>query len=296
VRGMKNLVFEITTPARLLDFLFAALPDKSRTTVKSLLTHRQVSVNRLVTTQFDQKLRLGDRVEISAEKGRAEFRHPMLRIVWEDDALIVIDKKYGLLSIATDKIIQKTAYHILSEYVKAEDPRNRIFVLHRLDRETSGLMMFAKSQEIQRRMQSNWNETVAERKYYAVVEGAMEPPAGTITSYLAENKVFKVYATTPEEGKEAILEYKTLSVNRDCSLLEIGLETGRKNQIRAQLESVGHPIAGDKKYGAQSSPMGRVALHAGSIAFVHPVTGEEMVFTSPLPYKFHALFDRKKQG
>ena len=278
-----------------MEFLFAAIPDKSRTTVKSYLTHRQVSVNRVVTTQFDKRLSPGDQVEVSAEKGRAEFRHAMLRLVYEDDYLIVIDKKYGLLSIATDKIVGKTAYHILSEYVKQEDPRNRIFVLHRLDRETSGLMMFAKSQEIQERMQSNWNETVTERKYYALVEGVPAKPQDTVTSYLTENKAFKVYATTQDEGKEAVLEYKTLKSNRDYALLEVQLETGRKNQIRAQLESIKHPIAGDKKYGAQTNPLGRVALHAGSIAFIHPVTSEEMAFASPLPYKFNALFDRRKR-
>ncbi|MCD8186376.1 MAG: RNA pseudouridine synthase, partial [Rikenellaceae bacterium] len=218
-------------------------------------------------------------------------RHAMMRIIYEDQALIVIDKKYGLLSIATDKIVGKTAYHILSEYVKQEDPRNRIFVLHRLDRETSGLMMFAKSQEIQQRMQSRWNETVTRRKYYAVVEGVPGKAEDTVTSYLAENKAFKVYATTPEQGKEAILHYRMLKRNQDYALLEIGLETGRKNQIRAQLESLGHPIAGDKKYGAQTNPVGRVALHAGSLAFIHPCTGEQLALTSGLPVKFHELFD-----
>jgi 23S rRNA pseudouridine1911/1915/1917 synthase len=290
---MKPLSFTVSEPIGLLEFLLAALPNKSRTTVKSYLSRRQVRVNRLIVTQFDARLKPGDRVEISAEKGKAEFRHPMMRLVYEDDALVVIDKKYGLLSIATDKIIGKTAYHILSEYVKREDPRNRIFVLHRLDRETSGLMLFAKSEAVQQRMQSDWKAVVTERKYYAVVEGQMAQPEGTITSYLTENKVFKVYATTPEEGREAVLAYNTLKSAGEYSLLEIELETGRKNQIRAQLESVGHPIAGDKKYGAQTNPVGRVALHAGKIAFIHPATGEEFAFESPLPYKFHALFDRK---
>ena len=291
---MKNKIWEIEEPGqKLLEFLFGALPELSRTTVKSYLTHRQVSVDNVVTTQFDRALMPGNVVKISTEKGRAEFRHPMLRIVYEDDALIVIDKKYGLLSIATDKIIQKTAYHILSEHVKEEDPKNRIFILHRLDRETSGLMIFAKNQEIQAKMQADWNETLVDRRYYAVVEGMMNPPEGTLTHYLAENKVFKVYATTPDSGKEAVLEYKTLNTVRDHSLVEISLETGRKNQIRAQFEAAGHPIAGDRKYGALTHPVGRVALHAGKIAFLHPVSGEEMAFSSPLPYKFHTLFERK---
>ena len=290
---MKPLVFEIEAPAGLLEFLFAAMPDKSRTTVRSYLTHRQVFVNHIVTTRFDAPLRPGDRVEVSAEKGRAEFRHPMLRIVYEDGALIVIDKKYGLLSMATDKIVAKTAYHILSEHVKEEDPRNRIFILHRLDRETSGLMVFAKSEAVQRAMQADWHAAVPQRKYYAVIEGRLAEPSGRIVSYLAENKVFKVYATTPDQGKEAVMSYREVRAKGEYSLLEIELETGRKNQIRAQLEAVGHPIAGDKKYGAHTNPLGRVALHAGTITFVHPVSGELLSFETPLPYKFNALFGRR---
>lgn len=292
---MKNILFTVKEPALLLEFLFASMPNKSRTTVKSYLTHRQVSVNHIVTTKFNQFLKPGDQIEISAEKGREEFKHPMLRIVYEDDSVIVIDKKYGLLSIATDKIIGKTAYHILSEYVKRSDPRNRIFILHRLDRETSGLMMFAKSEEIQEKMQSNWSESVTERKYYAVVEGILAESEGTIKSYLAENKAFKVYATTPENGKEAVLEFRVLDKSRDYSLVEVGLETGRKNQIRAQFEAIRHSIAGDKKYGAQTNPLGRVALHAGKIAFRHPETGNEMSFESPLPYKFRDLFSKYRK-
>ena len=291
---MKSNIFEIKEPVKLLEFLFSAMPDKSRTTVKSYLTHRQVAVNHVVTTRFDQPLKPGDRIEILPGKGRTAFRHPMLRIVYEDDHLIVIDKKYGLLSMATDKIVGKTAYHILSEYVKTEDPRNRIFILHRLDRETSGLMMFAKSQEIQEKMQECWHESVPERKYYAIAEGLFDEPAGTLTHYLAENKAFKVYATNPDDGKEAIMHYRVLKTNKEgYSLLEIRLDTGRKNQIRAQLEAFGHPIAGDKKYGAKSRPIDRVALHAGTITFVHPVSGETLSFESLLPYAFNSLFSKK---
>lgn len=288
--------YTVDKESKLLEFLFTAVQGRSKTTVKSYLTHRQVSVNNVVTTQFDATLKVGDVVKINPEKGKDEFRHPMMRIVYEDDAVIVIDKKYGLLSMATDKVIQKTAYHILSEYVKRSDPRNMIFILHRLDRETSGLMMFAKSQQVQEKMQSDWTESVRERKYYAVAEGVFDRKEGTITSYLAENKAFKVYATTAENGKIAMLDYRVIKENGDYSLLELQLETGRKNQIRAQLEEIRHSIAGDKKYGAATNPLGRVALHAGSIVFVHPVTGEIMSFESNLPSKFNALFDRRKRG
>lgn len=283
--------FEVKERAKLLEFLYGAFADKSRTTVKSYLTHRQVSVNNIVCTNFAAPLTPGDKVSVSGSKGYAEFKHPMLRIVYEDDSIVVIDKKYGLLSIATDKVSEKTAYHILSEYVKRSDPRNMIFVLHRLDRETSGLMMFAKNQQVQKQIQENWNEQVADRKYYAVVEGRFDQKEGVITSYLAENKAFKVYSTDAENGRIAITNYKVMAEKEAFSLLELELETGRKNQIRAQLEETGHSICGDKKYGAASNPLGRVALHAGRLAFIHPATGETLSFDSPLPYKFRELFD-----
>lgn len=285
--------FTVKGDRTLLEFMFESMSDKSRTTVKSYLTHRQVSVNDVVTTQFDHPLRDGDVVAVSADKGRPEFKHPMLRIVFEDDYLLVIDKKYGLLSIATDKVQEKTAYHILSQYVKQSDPQNKVFVLHRLDRETSGLMMFAKSQEIQQKMQTDWSNSVIERKYYAVTEGVPSQRKGRIESYLAENKAFNVYVTDEENGRLAITDYVMLDDNGDYSLLELELETGRKNQIRVQLKEIGHSIAGDKKYGARTNPLGRIALHAGKIAFVHPVTGKEMSFESPLPYKFRSMFEKR---
>ncbi len=290
----KVLKFEVTEPAPLLEFLFARMGDKSRTTVRSFLTHRQVKINHLVTTRFDAPLAPGDTITVGFEKGYEEFRHPMLRIVYEDNHLVVIDKKYGLLSIATPKVAEKTAYHILSQYVKQRDSRAMIFILHRLDRETSGLMVFAKSEAVQHAMQENWSETVSERKYQAVVEGVPAKEEDTIVSLLAENKAFHVYVTRNEdEGRQAITRYRRVTDNGEYALLELELETGRKNQIRVQLAAIGHPIAGDKKYGAKTNPLGRVALHAGKLAFIHPVTKEALSFESPLPYKFMAFFNKK---
>lgn len=286
--------FKAEAPAQLLAFLFEKLPSKSRTTVKSYLAHRQVSVNCSMTTKFDTQLNVGDTVEINYGRAAASLRHPMLRIVFEDDYLIVIEKRNGLLSIATDKQTSKTAFNILSDYVKSEDPSNRIFVVHRLDRETSGLMMFSKDQELKQQIQYDWNETVVERKYYAVVEGIMEQEDGVISTYLTESKALKVYATRKEEGKIANTAFKVLDSNDSYSLLELELETGRKNQIRAHMEYVGHSIIGDKKYGAKSSPIDRVALHAGKLSFIHPVTGERMDFSTPIPAKFRELFGRRK--
>lgn len=277
----------------LLPFLFARFAGRSKTTVKSYLAHRQVSVNGCITTQFDTPLRPGDRVEIYFGRAREAISHPMLRIVYEDDDLIVVEKRNGLLSVATDKQIMRTAYSILSEYVKREDPRRKIFVLHRLDRETSGLMMFAKSEEVKRRVQSRWEETVVERRYFAVVEGRMEQPSGTISTYLTESRAMKVYVTNREEGKIAHTGFQVLkySDRNDVTLLELELATGRKNQIRAHMEYVGHPIVGDKKYGSKSALIGRVALHAGVLSFIHPTSGARHDFATPIPRKFTELFE-----
>ncbi len=189
--------------------------------------------------------------------------------------------------MGTERIKTGTAYNILSDYVKTQNPDNKLFIVHRLDRDTSGLMMFAKSKGIQEQMQHNWHNIVLERKYVAVVEGMVEEPEGTIRSYLAENSVFQVYSTNnPEEGQLAITRYKRLSCNNRFSLMELDLETGRKNQIRVHMHDLGHSIIGDRKYGAKSSPLGRVALHALKLRFANPVTRREMNFDTPIPSRF----------
>lgn len=276
----------------LLPFLFAHFTDRSKTTVKSYLAHRQVAVNGCITTQFDTPLMPGDRVEVNFGRARETVSHSMLRIEYEDDDLIVIEKRNGLLSVATDKQIMRTAYSILSEHVKQDDARNKIFVLHRLDRETSGLMMFAKSEEIKVAIQSRWTETVVERKYFAVVEGIVAKDEGVISTYLTESRALKVYVTSKEEGKIANTGFRVLkrSKKNDVTLLELELETGRKNQIRAHMEYIGHPIVGDKKYGSKRALIGRVALHAGVLSFIHPVTGMRHDFATPIPRKFTELF------
>lgn len=288
----KNTAIIIEKKDTLLPFLFAYFAGRSKTTVKSYLAHRQVSVNGCITTQFDTPLAPGDRVEVDFGRARQAVSHPKLRIVYEDDDLIVIEKRNGLLSVATDKQIMRTAYSILSEHVKQEDPRNKIFVLHRLDRETSGLMMFAKNEEVKVKIQSEWEKTVVERKYFAVVEGVVEKDEGMISTYLTESKAMKVYVTQKEEGKIANTGFRVLkrSFKNDLTLLELELETGRKNQIRAHMEYIGHPIIGDKKYGSQRALIGRVALHAGVLNFIHPVTGVRHDFSTPIPRKFTELF------
>lgn len=284
-----NIELNVGTEDTLLAFLIKSMPDKSRTTVKSFLTHRQVSVNGCTTTQHDTALFPGDKVFVSREKGRESFRHPMLRIVFEDDHIIVIDKRNGLLSIGTDKEQKKSAFYILSEYVKRQEPRNRIFVLHRLDRETSGLMMFAKSQEVQEKMQRNWTSLVEDRRYVAVTEGCPEKDSGEIVSFLNEDRNRKMWATRNGEGTPAVTKYSVLNKGLRYSLLEMELETGQKNQIRAHLEWIGIPIAGDKKYSATTNPAGRVCLHACRLCIIHPVTGERLDFNTRIPQAFTSL-------
>lgn len=273
----------------LLPFLFELLKEQSRSSVKALLSRGQISVNGKVTRQFDMPLETNDTVGINHGRGKVEFNNPLLNIVWEDDDLIVVNKKEGLLSVSTDRVKERTAYHLLSDYVKKSDPRFKIFILHRLDRETSGLMMFAKNRNVQAKLQSNWNEMITQRSYVAVVEGRPEKDTDLIISSLTENAKMQVYVTLEGDGKEAITRYRLLRTNQTYSLLELDLETGRKNQIRAQMQSIGHPIAGDSKYGAETAPTGRLMLHARKLHFIHPITGQEMTFETRIPDAFTSL-------
>ena len=284
-RGQRIIV---NAPETLLAFLFTHLTDRSRSAVKSLLRHGQIWVNGRVTTHFDTPLAPGDVVLISHERGRPAFNSPYLRIVWEDDSLIVIDKKDGLLSVSDSAAQERTAWAILSAYVREQDPRNRLFVLHRLDRGTSGLMMFARNKGVQEKMRNDWATIVTRRSYVAIVEGTPEPPEDTLMNYLAENSRMKVYCTDAMHGKEAITHYRVLKSNSHYALVEFTLETGRKNQIRVQMEAISHPIAGDPKYGAQTDPCQRLMLHACRLWFIHPVTGREMRFETPIPAAFSA--------
>ena len=293
-RQVKEHTYRVESDGILLDFLLATLKDKSRTTIKSYLSHRQVAINDMPTSQFNAPLHRGDRVTINFTTGYKIFRHRRLRIIFEDEFLIVVDKGYGLLSMATKNEKTETAYRIVSDYVKTNDPEGHIFIVHRLDRDTSGVMIFAKRQRIQELLQRNWNDAVIERKYMAVVEGCVEPQEGEVKSYLKENAAMQVYSTqNPEEGQLAITRYKTVAGNGRFSLLEVQLETGRKNQIRVHMHDLGHPIIGDRKYGSECNPIGRVALHAASLRFKHPITGQMLHFESNLPEKFEYILKEK---
>lgn len=289
--NLKEIALKVTGPSELLQFLIEKFPEKSRTAIKSLLAHKQITVDDMVTTKFDHPLKRGQMVFLNKKKSDEKPRFRGLRIVHEDADIIVIDKASGMLSMASETEKQKTAYSILSEYVKKTNPKNLIFIVHRLDRDTSGLMMFAKSKRVQEVLQQDWNNAIIERSYIAVVEGCVETPAGTVTSWLRENKAMVMYSSqTPDDGQKAITHYKVLKSNKLFSMLDVKLETGRKNQIRVHMKELGFPVTGDKKYGGKLNPIGQMGLHARVLAFKHPVTGKAFRFDTPIPGKFLKLF------
>ena len=293
----QDTIFRVEATDELLTFLMRKMDGKSRTAVKSLLGHRQVTVNSSVQTRHDTPLKEGDKVCISAGKGNVELRHPKLKLVYEDEHLIVVEKKQGLLTVAAHPGSQEmTVMSVLKAYVRKQNPRNNIYVVHRLDRETSGLLVFAKSVQMQEYMRSYWKELVKERTYVALAEGVFEKPVGTITTWLTEDKRNAVVYSSPVDdgGAKAVTHYKVLKDRRDStdqpcmSLVELHLETGRTNQIRVHLASIGHPVVGDRKYGHGNdfSPVDRLCLHARVLEFIHPATERIIRFETPIPKEF----------
>ncbi len=288
---IKRFSNESTEAIPLMELLTARLTDATRTTIKSLLRHGQVKLDGRVTSQFDAPAKPGSIVEINFSKAWPVFSNPRLQIVYEDDDIIVINKGYGLLSVGTgNNKNETTAYNILKDYVKSIDPINKIFVVHRLDRGTSGLMMFARNPQSQEAMQHNWKNMVLDRRYVAVLEGLLENDEGVVRSNLGETSQYEVYSTDDiSAGKPAATHYRVLRRGRGFTLTEFRLETGRKNQIRVHARDLGHPITGDRKYGAQKSPIKRIALHAMTLRFAHPITRKLMTFELPVPQKFISL-------
>lgn len=276
----------VDRPAELLDYLFEAFPEAKKKQVRTWLKFGCVAVNGRAVTQFDHRLKPGDKIVIR-DKGVATPDTALpgkIRIRHEDEHLIVIEKPSGLLSIASASEPDRTAYALLTDHVRRGDRRSRerVWIVHRLDRETSGLMVFARSEAAKRTLQDNWDR--AEKKYLAVVEGAPPRESGTFEFWLDESNPLKVY-TGPEgpATRRAITHYRTVKKGRTTTLVELTLETGRRHQIRVQLAEAGCPIVGDGKYGAESNPLKRIALHATSLRFRHPAGGEILHFHSPLP-------------
>ena len=283
-------VYPVTGPTTLLPFLLEHVKGKSRNNVKSLLSRRLVAVDGVPVSQFDTPLEPGQQVAIlpvSAPKADA-LPFPLL---YEDEHLIVVNKPAKLLSVATDREKTRTAYHIVTDYVKSRRVGDRIFVLHRLDRDTSGVLMFARDAGTKELFQSRWNEIVTRRGYLAVVEGVPKPDRDTIRSYLVETDPHLSFSGKPgPNAKEAVTSYQVVKVGNGYALLDISIETGRKNQIRVHMKERGHPVAGDKQYGARTNPIGRLCLHANELSFIHPATGEPVTFKAKMPRDFNRVF------
>ena len=283
--------FQVESPSTLLPFLREKLAGKPAGKVKSILEHGLVSVDGKATTKYNAPLKPGQTVTIGAyvpepPANALAASHPP--ILYEDRELLVIDKPAGLLTISTgSKEPEDTAYRQMTAYVRRKNPENRIFVVHRLDRDTSGVVVFAKDPVIKEALQEKWDELVTYRGYYAIAEGRMEEPAGRLTSWLKETRTHIVYSSRKAgDGKPAVTNYEMIRQNPDYSFLRVWLETGRKNQIRVQLSELGHPVTGDKKYGAKRDPLKRLGLHAWKLELTHPFTGKRLDLIAEPPQKF----------
>ena len=274
--------YKVLKEEELLTYLLNNL-EYSNKKIKALLKYENILVNNKVQTKYNYMLKVGDIVSIKEYKNKKH--HINLDVIYEDKNIIVINKEAGLLTIGTEAEKEKTLYHLVSMYVKEENKNNNIFVIHRLDKDTSGIVMFAKNEKIKKLYQDNWNDIIIMRKYVALVEGILEKKEGTIKSYLKENKNNVVYSTKDKTGKLAITNYKVIKEDKN-SLLDINIETGRKNQIRVHMKELGHPIIGDKKYGNKGD---RLYLHAYKLVIKNPITKKIDTYEIKIPNNFYRV-------
>ena len=274
----------------LLEWLLENVP-QSRSKIKATLQGRGVKVNGKTVSQFDMMLEPGMKVAVSKTKrNQMGFKNRYVKIVYEDRWLIVVEKMPGILSMAAghSSLNVKT---VLDDYFRQSRQKCRAHVVHRLDRDTSGLMVYAKDMETEQILEHHWHELVYDRRYVAVVSGEMEEDEGTIANWLKDNKAYVTYSSPVDNGgKYAVTHFHTLARTTDHSLVEFKLETGRKNQIRVHTADMGHPVCGDTKYGNGDDPLHRLCLHAWLLCFEHPVTHEQMEFETPVPTDFRRLF------
>ncbi len=299
----EKIVYTATFKARKSEELLSFLLEKmntSRNNVKNILSNHQVLVNGNVVTQFNFMLGREDEIKISKtpirdnnKKNNVKKRVPKIEIIYEDDDFIAIDKPAGLLSVESDNDIE-SAYLYVSKYLEQKDKKNRAYIVHRIDKETSGVLIFAKNPYIHSILRLNWNDYVVKREYYAIVEGKMPKKEDTITTYLKENKNNLVYVTSDKSGQKAITNYKVMNDNNEYSLLRVLIDTGRKNQIRVHMNHLGHPIVFDEKYGYAKNPLKRLGLHASILEIKNPKNGEIMKFEAKMPSSFKSLFKKEK--
>lgn len=282
----RKQTFVVDKEISLLDAIYEFKKDMSKKTIKNYIKNKMIKVNGIVAPNGSYMLKKNDCVEICYEK-RVIPKYD-LDILYEDEYLIAINKPCGLLSISNDKEKDITAYRMVSDYVKSNNKRNFIFVVHRLDQETSGILMFCKNEKIRDKMQENWNNIVKKRGYIAVVDGKLAGK-GTFHSFLMEDKRQFVYSSKNGQGKEAITHYSVLNNNNSYSMLQVFIDTGRRNQIRVHLSEHGYPIVGDKKYRCKTNPIKRLCLHANMLEFVHPVSKKIVSIKCDAPDEFKKL-------
>lgn len=289
---MKTVEIEVKEPIKLMDLLEKVFPDSSRSKRKEILAHRVVVASRRIT-QYDFPLAAGMKVTIEGDEDRNKLMRGKMPIVFEDHYLMVVNKPVGLLSSGIHPN-DKSVISELNDYFIRRRSRQRAHVVHRLDRDTSGLLLVAKSKDVARELEHNWKERVFDRAYVAVCWGAPVPSSGMVRSWLTDGEFCVESSPTDNGGKLAITHYKTLRKNRRFALMQMSLETGRRNQIRVHMRDLGHPLLKDPIYGYRDddSPINRLALHAFRLCFYHPVTGKEMRFETEIPNEFLAIFDK----
>lgn len=286
IAPMKEPRWPVEEPDALLSFLLTHARGYSRNNLKALLTGRQVLVDGVPVTRHDHSLVPGQTVSLAPRRGQAA----PFPILYEDDRLLAVDKPAGLLTVANEGERMNTAYRMVTAYVRGGGPERRVFIVHRLDRDTSGVLLFAKDPEAKAALQGNWDRIVRRRSYLAVVEGAPPQEAGRVRSFLRETTTHLVYQAST--GKEAVTDYRVLRRGRSYSLVAVEIHTGRKNQIRVQLSGLGCPVAGDRQYGARTSPLGRLCLHADALELDNPITGQPLALRAPAPRAFARLCSR----
>lgn len=288
-QGGDNMVITVKENAPLLEYLINNVSE-SRSKLKATLQGRGIAVNGRMVTQFDYQLKAGDKIIISRHKKQNQFKSRYVKIVYEDRWLVVVEKNIGILSMAAGHS-SLNVKSVLDDYFLKSRQKCRAHVVHRLDRDTSGLMVYAKDIETEQILEHNWHQIVYDRRYVAVVSGEMEQNSGTIANWLKDNKAYITYSSpTDNGGKYAVTHFQVLNRTTEHSLVEYKLETGRKNQIRVHSADMGHPVCGDMKYGNGDDPLHRLCLHAYMLCFTHPVKGEPMEFSTPIPTAFRSLF------
>ena len=281
--------FNGSQPAPLLEYLLNTIGE-SRSKTKAILQGHGIRINSNVVTQCDTPLKYGDTISVSRHKRKSDFKNKFVKIVYEDRWIVVIEKNIGILSMAAGHS-SLNVKSVLDDYFAKSHQKCRAHVVHRLDRDTSGLMIYAKDIDTEQILEHNWHQIVYDRRYAAVTSGEMKDDNGTIANWLKDSKAYITYSSPVDNGgKYAVTHYHVLNRTTEHTLVEYKLETGRKNQIRVHSADMGHPVCGDIKYGNGDDPLHRLCLHAYMLCFTHPVTGERMDFTTPIPTAFRSLF------